>query len=454
MISFFLKTGGKMKNKLFPLISILTLIMLLGTAAICNMCGFNLSTETTTSTTEESQTGSTTTQASETEETTKAIIAEDTSEEKTTDTSKSSSTDTSKSSSSEAQVAPIIKLQIYEGPTYSQADDVCYYRIEAIVTGSPAPTVTFSKDDSNGSFGSKKVQINLTKGSPNYALTAKVKNSAGEATATLNLTWGCGPTNNPPKIDKISLISNGPVVTNTLYDITAYAKDPDGDSITYEWFTSGGAFKNAGSNPLKWGTPATPGTYNIGVRVLDGKGGEDTKSMNIEVKQQKSTNLNLSHVPDEEGTATNWPSSGKVNITAGDHQANESHRGFLSFDITALAGATVQDTKLTFSFNSIIGDLSNFGEFLIEAIDHGADPLIFQDYDLNGTLIQSFSPIGNGYITCSSSNLKTQLQNAINSGKTRFQIRIRFSVPTDNDKVMDLIQYQAQNITFNTTFLK
>ena len=181
-----------MKNKFFPLISILILIVLLGTATTCNMCGLNLTTDTTTSTTEESQTGNTSTQASETEETTKVTIAEDTNEEKTTDTAKSSSTETAKSSSTDSQaIAPTIKLQIYEGPTYSQADDVCYYRIEAIVTGSPIPTVTFSKDDSNGSFGSKKVQINLSKNLLSYKLIANAKNSAGESSTSLDLKWGC-----------------------------------------------------------------------------------------------------------------------------------------------------------------------------------------------------------------------------------------------------------------------
>jgi hypothetical protein len=174
-----------MKNKLFPLISILTLIILFGTAATCNMCGLNLTTETTTSTTEESQTSNTSTQVSETEETTKVTIAEDTNEGKTTDTTKSSSTD------SQAK-APTIKLQTYEGPTYSQADKVCYYRIEAIVTGSPTPIVTFSKDDSNGAFGSNKVQVNIANSSQSYALTAKAKNSAGEATDSITLDWGCG----------------------------------------------------------------------------------------------------------------------------------------------------------------------------------------------------------------------------------------------------------------------
>ena len=128
-----------MRRKYVPFISTLVLAMLFGTAATCNMCGLNLTTETTASIIEESQTGNTSTQVSETEETIKVTVAEDTNEEKITDTAKSSSTDTAKSSSTDTQaIAPTIKLQIYEGPTYSQSDSVCYYRIEAVVTGSPS----------------------------------------------------------------------------------------------------------------------------------------------------------------------------------------------------------------------------------------------------------------------------------------------------------------------------
>ena len=56
-----------MKNKLFPFISILILVLIFGTAAICNMCGLSLSTttttaETTTKTSAGNQTASQTTE--------------------------------------------------------------------------------------------------------------------------------------------------------------------------------------------------------------------------------------------------------------------------------------------------------------------------------------------------------------------------------------------------------
>jgi len=87
---------------------------------------------------------------------------------------------------------PTIKLEVFEGPTYSAGDDICYYRIRATVTGDPEPTVSFSKDDSKGTWGSLKTQINLTRTAPNYTLTAIAKNSTGQAMDSITLTWGCG----------------------------------------------------------------------------------------------------------------------------------------------------------------------------------------------------------------------------------------------------------------------
>ena len=86
-------------------------------------------------------------------------------------------------------VAPTIKLSISEGPSYSAGGDVCYYRVKAAVTGKPAPTVIFSKDDSSGAFGKDIAQVNLTKAAPSYTLTATAKNSSGKASDSITLNW-------------------------------------------------------------------------------------------------------------------------------------------------------------------------------------------------------------------------------------------------------------------------
>ncbi len=83
--------------------------------------------------------------------------------------------------------APTISLAIYEGPTLDGS--ICYYRVEATVTGSP--TVSFSKDDSGGALDSEKVQININNPTDTYTLTATATNSEGSATDSITLSWGC-----------------------------------------------------------------------------------------------------------------------------------------------------------------------------------------------------------------------------------------------------------------------
>ena len=171
--------------------SILTLVILFAAAASCNLCGLNLSSADTTSTDVDAETDSISTEAAETGD----AIAEATDKETVKETSEEETTGIKESTTEDSNAAaPTIKLKIYEGPTYSAADDICYYRVQAIVTGSPAPVISFSKDNSNGSFGKDKAQVNLTKSSPSYTLTAKAKNSAGEATGSMTLDWGCTET--------------------------------------------------------------------------------------------------------------------------------------------------------------------------------------------------------------------------------------------------------------------
>ena len=82
---------------------------------------------------------------------------------------------------------PTLKLIVYEGPVIVDSD-MCYYRVEAIVTGNPAPVIKFSKDDSNGTWGKNKAQVNLKNGE-SYDLIVTATNSAGTVTKHIELTW-------------------------------------------------------------------------------------------------------------------------------------------------------------------------------------------------------------------------------------------------------------------------
>ena len=82
---------------------------------------------------------------------------------------------------------PTLKLVVYEGPVIVNSD-MCYYRVEAKVTGNPAPIIKFSKDDSNGAWGKNKAQVNLKNGE-SYDLIVTAVNSAGKVVEHIELTW-------------------------------------------------------------------------------------------------------------------------------------------------------------------------------------------------------------------------------------------------------------------------
>jgi hypothetical protein len=108
--------------------------------------------------------------------------------EYTSGTSNTSSSETSGSTTTTTTVdnSVTINLQVSEGPVYSPGEDIYYYRVRAVVTGDPAPTVSFSKDDSNKVWGPTVAQVNLHKGQT-YTLMAIASNSFDSKNASITL---------------------------------------------------------------------------------------------------------------------------------------------------------------------------------------------------------------------------------------------------------------------------
>ena len=106
-------------------------------------------------------------------------------------TTESTTTENSQQASEEVLEKPSVKLSIIKGPEYAQDGAICYYRVKAEVTGNPAPRIIFSKDDSNGAWGSNIAQINLTQNEA-YNLACDVKNSEGSSNSSITLNWVAG----------------------------------------------------------------------------------------------------------------------------------------------------------------------------------------------------------------------------------------------------------------------
>jgi len=370
---------------------------------------------------------------------------------------------------------PAIRLQIYEGPVYSASDDSCSYIIIAIVTGKPLPSVQFSKDESNGSLGEHKAKISLKRNMRTYTLTATASNYLGTVMDSITLNWGC---KSSPQISEIRL-SSDVVYVNAQYEIAAIASDPDGDVLTYKWSVSGGSLEDDSLQTVKWNTPSKSGDYEVKVIVRDSSGADSAKTISVYVGDVEAPETTQSTPPpattattESPPTTTTEPQQSNFNLTkktdeggyleyggqtypggnvyAGDSDNNRPCMGFISFDITGLSGKTVLSAALTFSGASVHDNpLSYLDSLWINIVEWGAEPIVQSDFNLVGVAVQSFT---NPSITCSSETLKSELQKAINAGKSRFQIRVHFSgLYTDNDNRKDGWEYTQASINLNIT---
>ncbi len=346
---------------------------------------------------------------------------------------------------------PTISLKIYEGPVYSKSDDICYYRIIADISGEPFPEIAFSKDDSLGSLGPGKVQINISRDIGSYTLSATAKNSEGTTSDSVTLTWNC---NRSPDINGIHL-STDTLYVGEQYEISVDAVDLDGDDLIYSWNVSGGSLEEISLNPAKWDTPSDPGDYTISVSVTDEAGNISEASITAYIGtiiiDQEPTSLNLLR-KENEGGYIEFGGDTFIggDIYSGDSDSNKPCSGFISFDISNLAGKTVNSASLTFSNSSVSGDpLSFFESLWINVLDWGAEPISQNDFNLNGIPIASYDTPN---ITSNLSKLSEELQKVINAGKSRFQIRIHFSGPyTDDDNSSDGWKYAQSSINMNVT---
>jgi len=65
--------------------------------------------------------------------------------------------------------------------------------------------------------------------------------------------------------------------------VSAIAKDPDGDPLTYRWTATGGQIDTPTGSQIRWTAPKEPGKVDITVDVTDSKGARTTSATSIEV---------------------------------------------------------------------------------------------------------------------------------------------------------------------------
>lgn len=95
------------------------------------------------------------------------------------------------------------------------------------------------------------------------------------------LIGGCAPPNQPPVISSLTA-NEGEINPGGSCQIECTASDPDEDELSYIWSTDGGNISGEGSI-VTWIAPDAVGVYTIVVKVTDGRDGEETTQLTVDV---------------------------------------------------------------------------------------------------------------------------------------------------------------------------
>jgi len=100
--------------------------------------------------------------------------------------------------------------------------------------------------------------------------------------ATLLISSCCLLSNQAPAIS--SLTTNEEWVESAdICQVECTASDPDGDELSYSWSTADGGNISGEGSTVTWTAPEAPGIYTITVEVTDGRGGEATTQLTVNV---------------------------------------------------------------------------------------------------------------------------------------------------------------------------
>ncbi len=121
---------------------------------------------------------------------------------------------------------------------------ICNFSSTTFDSISPNPSVSFSKDDSGGSFGNKKAQVNINNPGDTYTLTATATNSEGSASDTITIDWGC-PIPTPDPIETnidigADIVLSGYIIVDLgVYPgpVQAFVGDADNNKLIKSYFT-------------------------------------------------------------------------------------------------------------------------------------------------------------------------------------------------------------------------
>ncbi|MFC1892422.1 Ig-like domain-containing protein [Chloroflexota bacterium] len=141
---------------------------------------------------------------------------------------------------------------------------------------------TWSTTGGSLSGTGKSVTFTAPDAAGTYVISVTVDDdNGGTADKSHTVTVAAETDNMPPVIEGLSTELEI-VEPKKWTTVTCVANDPDGDPLTYSWWTNLGRIEGAGSN-VTWTAPPWDGEYTIEVTVRDGREGVAVASYKIAV---------------------------------------------------------------------------------------------------------------------------------------------------------------------------
>jgi hypothetical protein len=126
-------------------------------------------------------------------------------------------------------------------------------------------------------------------------------------------------------------------------------------------------------------------------------------------------------------------------LDVGDDNQNRTHRAFFSFDISDLAGKTIDQGNLTVGSPTLKGNPVALGPLFMESLQY-SPPVVGTYFDRSGTqLVIVFGAPSGQY------DLRSALQSEVRANRNRFQLRFRLAADNNGNSSPDMYTWTSNN---------
>ncbi len=126
-------------------------------------------------------------------------------------------------------------------------------------------------------------------------------------------------------------------------------------------------------------------------------------------------------------------------LDVGDDNQNRTHRAFFSFDISDLAGKTIDQGNLTIGTPTVKGNPVALGPLFVEGIQY-SPPVVGSYFDRGATqLLIIFGAPSGQY------DLRSAMQSEAKANRNRFQLRFRLAADNNGNSSPDMYTWTSNN---------